>query len=322
MEPGVVCGGVDGVKMSLEEGLTRREATRLILVGGVYIASNPIGLAIQSRHDAQPSCTYTLFQVREGLVSPKDYVADKAQCLPEVRQAISDGKLAGILFQPTDHEVEDAVSHSFSSKIEDPVRVDQLVRTQMKNYVNDKSQEKNKRNIGKFIPSLVAVFGEGHPHYILFTDNLVLFPEINNDADVDSIFRHELEHLLDFNRGITLGNRRLSYAVLRGEAYSAEFMHHLLEVRATYNELRNAFYERVTKGNSSVSPRWLGHQSRYYAESWDFLKKNAKSDFEKEISKLQLAESNGIRPEIEGGTLFISCDLFGQKVRLRIVRPK
>ncbi|MEK6946379.1 MAG: hypothetical protein AABX32_02125 [Nanoarchaeota archaeon] len=301
------------------ERLTRREATRLMLVGGLYTAANPIDAAAQYSQSLSAACTPNLRQVRNGAIHPMEYLSEKERCMPEIIAAKRSGELGGILYEPTDQEVEAVLRQSISKKIQDPDRIAQLVRANMESYLTDKSKE---RIIAKITPSVKAVFGEGHPHYIIITGNLTGFEGIVNDEDVHSVLRHELEHITDYYHGIRFGDMRLSFSTLMGKPVSADFMHHLLEVRATYKELKSAFYQKINQGKSLVSPRWLGHQSRYYTESWNYLKQNAQSDVEREISKLQLDEVKGIMPEMSNGALYLTFNLFGKKERLRIISAK
>lgn len=291
------------------------ELSRRNFLYSTIIASGQILLGVNPNHlSAQYACTSTLAQVRAGIVSPQDYLNERIMCLPEVVESKNSGMLKGFIYQPSDEYLDTLLRGLFFGRVGDGQELQYLVQSIINSYKTIRGKE-----LGAIIPGIIGVFGQGIPIYVAFEKELISSTEINNDADVRSVIRHELQHVKDWYKCITLGEVHLSYDTISSTTFRINFLEQLMEVRGIYIELEDIFRESVKTGRVSVSPQWFGGQASNYAEHYQFIKNEPITDLERRVSQLQIEESKGITPEIRKNQIIIEFNLFGKRDSAEIV---
>jgi hypothetical protein len=243
-----------------------------------------------------------------GLVSPHDYLNDISGCMSEVKDAQKSGMLKGIMYEPTNNELELILNELLSGIAEDKQELKSLIQSSIESY-----HDSDGGDAAVIIPGIVGVFGQKIPILLAFNETLFSSPSINNDADVISIIKHELRHVEDWYDGITLDNIHLSYDDLSQGTLTIDFLSNLMELRGIYAELEAAFKETVETGKFSISPQWFGSQAVNYSQHWKFLEDYHATDLEKEVREKQFEQFNGIVPKIGTDKISLKFNLFGGK---------
>lgn len=247
-------------------------------------------------------------QVRMGIIKPQEYL-QMQNCLPEVAKAEKIGLLKGLLYQPSDQELETILRELFLPRSDDEQSLQSLVTSSMDSYKGATGED-----VAVMVPGIIGIFGQKVPVYIVFTEELFASASVRNDADVKSILvKHELQHVKDFYHGITLGNIHLSYDTISPKTLRIEFLRELMELRATYAELEAVFKERAGTGNASVSPEWFASVASNYSNFFTYIKENAATDLEMQVGHFQLQEFRGITPKATNGDILLKFDLFGKQ---------
>lgn len=250
----------------------------------------------------------SLDQVKKDIIKPQDYLNAQYKCLPEVIKAEESGLLKGIIYQPSDRELEAILRELFSSRANDEQALQYFVRSSIDSYKSPKG------HVGVIVPGIIGVFGEKLPIYIGVTETLFSSPAIENDADVRSIIKHEEKHAEDWYKGITLGDIHLDYDTISPETFSLKFLEQLMELRAVYGELEDAFREKVQTGKAYISPAWFASEASNYMQHFNYVKNSAKTDLEKKVRDFQLKDFAGITPEIATNDRFLlRFNLFGKQ---------
>ncbi len=291
----------------------------LFTIGTLSVLSLAIACGGEAKPTAAPQlnpvqyalseCKTRLYQVESGIVSPNAHMRDLEQCLPEAVAAKNSGMLKGFVYQPSDKELETLLTELFSDRAGNEQELQFLVQSSIDSYKTLRGKE-----AGTIIPTIIGAFGQRIPSYVVFTNELYSSASINNDADARSIAKHELRHVKDWYDGIILGDVRLSFDTISPKTVRIDFLQHLMELRAVYDELKDAYRERVEIGRVSVSPQWFGSQAANYSAHWDFLKNYPATDLEEKARELQFRQFEGIKPETNsGGKILIRFNLFGKQ---------
>ena len=245
-----------------------------------------------------------LEDVRKGIISPNLYLQELLAVSKEAIEARDRGILKGFFFEPSSEELEEFLRNSLSVKIKDKQELEDSIAFHIKN---------NKFSYGDTASVIIYQphFGKEIPGYVMFSRN---FLRSERDADVLSIIRHELKHLVDYSQGIKLGDIVLNYE--NAKDINKSLLSDVHECRAYFTELEAAFKELADTGKLSISPDRFYHcasklhQYRINLASTSFenLRNNLetkeyyteiinKTDLEKKISHLQLEKTEGIATE-------------------------
>lgn len=277
------------------------------LAGAVYW-STISGETEQSSQVQTAKSVLTLDGVRSGKVLPQDYLNYMFEIMPEAKEARKSGILKGIFYNPTDKKVEELVKESISSL---PIADQQeTLRFFSEGY---KMQDK----IAVVVPN---VLGRRIPLYVIFSNGLLSERAVQNDADVKSIARHELQHVRDQYFGIGLAELSLTDETTRNKI-RPEFLHQLQELRAVYRELNEVFRERLETGAFLVSKDFFCAKAFEYAEHWKFLE-NPITELEKRVRELQFDEFKGVIPEKRQDEVSLMFNLFGTTAKADFTKNK
>ena len=306
---------------------TRIYALPLVFAGAITLfsyanPSNAAAAAAETRHfkpvaveqrNSNLECTLRFKNVASGKVLPQDYLDERFRCMPEVQRAYKSGMLKGFLYKPSNEQLEDVLRDLLSSRLKNKEELKYFIESFIDFYNNRMAESSVPEAIT--IPGFSNLLGQRIPQYISFEDDIDMFtpPAYNNDADVSDLIRHELKHVKDAYNGITLGNIHLTKDMLSSKELGAEFLKHLLELRAEYNTLSGIFEEIVKKGKHSVSKEHLFAKAVNYAGHRHYIKNKANTDLEQKVRDLQLKESKGLIPKIMENKGIIYFDLFGAK---------
>lgn len=279
-------------------------------------SSTPLSQPTEAR-EVQVRCdSMSLDQVKMGVIKPQDYLNTQYNCLPDVIKAEKSGLLKGIIYQPSDRELEAILRELLSTRTNDEQELQYLVRSSIDSYKSPKG------HVGIIIPGIIGFFGQELPIYIGFTETLFSSPAVKNDADVRSIIKHEVKHAEDWHNGIELGNIHLNYNTISPETFSLKFLEQLMELRAVYGELEDLFREKVETGKTSISPEWFASQANNYTQHFNYIKNSTTTELEKKVRDLQLKEFVGITPETASDYLLLRFNLFGKQNAARFTTNK
>ncbi|MBN2042588.1 MAG: hypothetical protein JW754_02170 [Candidatus Aenigmarchaeota archaeon] len=252
---------------------------------------------------------HTMEDVRSGMISPEKYLEEKENSLPGAAKAKQDGPLRGIVYEPTEQELAEMMTEIYTKK----GLSDQQVKSMTGYEVGQYGEIKMRNPICIMRPGAVPSFGTRTPVYLCVTENLFSDDMVSGDGDADSILGiHEMKHAMDWYFGIMLGMTHLSHDSVKPGRLKLEFFNNLAELRAVYDELEDAFRNRVFYGKNSISENWLKSQGQNYNRHWTHIDQNAETDLEKRVRKLQFGESRAIRPEKHGDMFAIRFNLFGR----------
>ena len=233
--------------------LPRRKLLHLAPLGLAQLVVNPKDLL------AQYICPSNLSQIKDHKELHEDYLIRAVRCLPEFTAAKDSGMLKGFLYDPSDKKLEISLEELFSQIARDGGELKVLVQRGIANY-----KGRHPDTAAMLSAGIVSLFGHNVASYIIFTQRLFSHSSVKNDADVISLFKHDLKHVEDYYKGITLGNMHLSSNQILADELRVDFYKNLMELRAEYTELRNAFKERVDFGRTSISPKWFGFKMGNY----------------------------------------------------------
>jgi len=261
-----------------------------------------------------PECRLTLKQVQSGSVAPEVYVKERETCSPAVVRARQSGVLKGLVYDPSDRDLEELLrDYFFEHASEEEIRnaseedVRAIVQAGMQSYQNVKALKR----AGTVLPTSIRVFGQGYPHYIVFTEWLVSSLGIQNESDVDDIIGHELVHVYDWSKGITLGNVRLARETITLDTFRLDFLVLVMELRAEYRSLSNFYAETLQRGDFSVSKKFFGVVANDYAERFQQLQTYGATEMENNARIALIDEVKGVLPEIRGNQLLMHFNLYG-----------
>lgn len=260
-------------------------------------ANNNVG-----HQEGTPRCVYNITQVKSGHVPPQDYLRDREKCSFYALEAKREGVLSGFVYDPSDSQLESMMRISISKAFSDH-ELDNLVRREVHHYNLIRNYGGRDELTGlvivgalaTFFPQRIEVFGKPLPRYLIFTRHFFNNTTVNNDADVDSTIAHELQHVSDFYTGAFLRNYINSYDG-SSTHFREQFLGELLELRATYRQLKDVVTEMITSGHYLVSENTLGTIAGDYYSHRTFIESFPQSDFEREISRKQLGEFSDIIP--------------------------
>ncbi|MBI3035251.1 hypothetical protein HYY71_02925 [Candidatus Woesearchaeota archaeon] len=290
--------------------LTRREALR-------YVAVAPFAYSIPAYAQGlgsivvpfKPSaCTTSFEQVRAGAVSPQDYLKEREECIPELVVAKNSGQLKGLLFEPTDQELQILLKRELKLIARNDAHLQELVNAAVENY-NDGHPDV----VGRVAPGLLGVVGRNVPMYIVFKHQILLPDSLySTEADLKTSFAHEVQHVEDFYRGIRLGDLHLKYPGIVPPRMSVKFFEQLGELRATHRELEDVLTYIVRARTIPIGNRLVGAQFLRYIQHWNYVKSEPSTSLEKKTSKLQLDEFADMVPEKKDGLIIINFKLDGK----------
>jgi len=254
----------------------------------------------------ETACKLSINDVKNGKISPQYYIDELFECLPDVQQARKKGMLAGFIYNPTNEEIE-AMIGQFLSPDE---RTDDI-----EPFINE-IVKSSKGDIHAYLfPGFMYLFGAKKPVYVGFRDSIFYSESgtgIANDADVESIVKHEIQHVDDIYHGINLGGVELSYETISPDTFRADFFENLLELRAEYKQLSEFFKDvSAEKRKSMISAYRFGNTAGHYNAHWQFLAGYPATEMEERVRNAQFQEFSGILPEDEGNSFFLNVDLFG-----------
>lgn len=290
----------------------RRECLELIVKSAEVLALSPLIYPVECE-----SNDITLEQVKIGKVLPQNYFQNKTKNLPQVLEYKRSGMLRDVIYEPIESQIQDILENLFLNKAFDKKQFIDLVRDGMNNYRNARDK---KSNLAYIIPIILFTFGQKIPMYIIIKRELFNSKLINNDADVKSAMKHELNHVEDWYNGIRIRDLYIAYYSISPETFRIEFLENLMELRSEYIELEEIFKETVETGKSSVSINWFYSRAANYLKHWNFISKNPTTDLEKRTRDLQLKEFDGIIPEESNNDILIKFNLFGEKNIAKIKR--
>lgn len=259
------------------------------------------------------ACTKSLQQVRSGIVEPRAYIREMELCLPEAAHAKSSGTLKGVIYEPSDQELETLLKQLFFEAGANEQEVPVLTQASLNGY---KTIREATQPHGMLIPNLAGFFGMEIPSYVVFTERMLQLPQIKSDSDVRIQFIHELQHIEDWYNGVTMGDIYLDAETAMGKL-GDDFLQGIFELRAHYRALESILTEFHEKGSTSISPQLFYAESRNYHQYWDFLQNYRATGLEIEVRARQLRQSSGIVPERNNaGLVLIHSTLFGEKITL------
>jgi len=310
--------------LTKEEKEQIRKTRRNIIIGGIAIAS-VIGTRIvnyflnkQSRFQTNSNTQYslTLEQVRFGKVSLESYLDERFRLMPDVQAAVKSGMLKGFLYKVPKPQLELILTQMFEHIIPNKEDIKLEVRTGLEAYYKPWLKEE----FAKIVPGSLHLFGKKVPLYVGFGDSIIYSSVLTTDADITGAIKHELEHIKDWYGGINVGGIYLSFDTTSPKTFGLEFLGNLLELRAHYKELEEAYKELTTTNKMSVSDKYFGDRAIGYLKHWNYIKNNVTTDLERRVSASQLNDLKGIFPSKIGKDIYLSFNLFGEKEEIR-VRP-
>ncbi len=295
--------------MSLVSILTRRYSRResFGLIAGLLLLAR---CGSDTRRNNYDRCSLSLYQVQAGQVSPQDYLDERFRCLPEVVEARKAGMLKGFVYNPSDRELEDIAKELCFAHQTCTQQELQYATQSAKDGYKERSKIGSAATISEF-----TLFGQKVPLYVVFAPHFLYSSDaVNNDADVRSTIIHELKHVKDFYKGISLDDIHLSSSTISPKTFNVDFLVNLWELRGEYEELKDMFRERVEKGSVSVSSSRILFNAIDYSNYWRLLESYPANELEDRVRKLQFKEFSGIVPERIGeDEILIRFNLFGRE---------
>ena len=202
-----------------------------------------------------------LNSVRTGEITPKAYLEARANLIPEIVEARKTEKLAGLLYEPSEEELGRLAANLLSSRIGNS----ELLKTTIQNSLDSVVEAEKERNgLATCFPTATNMFGQKCPIYIVFNRNLFNSPNVKNDADVDSTFKHELVHVKDYYEGIGWDTMPKNIAIASNGRFkfpinsvSRKFFESISELRAHYLEIEEALREKALTKRFSISQEYF-----------------------------------------------------------------
>jgi len=244
-------------------------------------------------------CRTTYEQVQLNKATPQEFFSDA------YKDCKDKAAVKGYLFDPSDEELEARLKECLPGDLAD------LIPRAKESY--------KEGGMATIIPAVLPVFGMKGPVYVVvkknFLDELVIGP------DAESAILHENQHGTDWHNGIEIGGVYLS-AHTPIKDIRPSFIQDLMEFRADYAQLEDAFRKSVKAGQLPISAACFSSMAQCYYEHWLVMEYFPASEVEAKVIKAQFEEFKGIRPEGEPGGLMLYFDLFGKKDKAHFTRKK
>jgi hypothetical protein len=244
----------------------------------------------------------------------KEYAAAKAECDSGSQAASAAGKLLGILYDPSEAELKSEMARKYGALGYSPdlisdltdVTLDALARTEGLALAEISSTD-------------LRYYGKGIPVFIILKEPAFTSPVLVNEYDAKSILVHELQHVKDWHDGMRAGSLFVGPSAYGNGSAGGEWLVQLMELRAVYGELSEAYRPMALSDTLRISYEWFASRASSYRLHWNRVDSLARTGFEKAINAAQKSEFQGIVPESIGDKLLLHFDLLGKKLTANFV---
>ena len=299
-------------------GFLRQLSTLVALPLEIDLASSVVEAAPFQLAYAPPkiSCGIGLSAVRSGRSTPEAYLDDKTRCVPEIVSEMASGRLKGLIFAPSDAEIERIARTQLSPHVNSPRALNSLVTSvinEYSSYLKQPDPVLGTHPLANVFPLQIGLIGGGLAAYIIILPEFFRSKYLIADGDGISILRHELKHVKDLFQGIQLGNDKISINEVSNGNISPKFLRYIVELRGYYTELYNWFESKVKLKQVPTSTDFLGQVVGAYSRMREYVQNEPKTPFERRIGQTQLKETSGVSTKRNGNVISLNCDLFRVK---------
>lgn len=232
----------------------------------------------------------TLEDVRNGSKEPRDYVKQLEKKLAKDRAG-----LERILYEPSEEEMRILLRENLMQSAVSQEDLEGLLRNEMEYFRFSVASEDNAAFI---IPSHPRTLGK--KRFIVVRKNPLVGKKTSStvtEGDLGNKIRHELKHVEDYEKGITVNGVDLFKAV-QEKSITKQFFIAIIEARAYHKQLEEIL-ESITKGDNITFSRVnLGTALVHYFRNI-FLVMNPSTSYERELGRDALAPCRSIKPSFK-----------------------
>lgn len=253
--------------------------------------------SIQSIFDGGSRDKSTIDRVKEGTMTPQEYVDRRINNLQIVLNAKERGELREILVNPSQSTLEETLIDAYSNIGFDSRKYILPIADELLSYGLATTY-----GTGTILPSSQEFIGKRIPFKIALSPSL--FESAGNDHDVESAVKHHLSYASDFYYDLIFGSITLRQ-LIDSSSVNPSLVGSLIELRAAFLELKDVGNDIIRNGSPSLSPGYLDAVAKGYARKWFYLASGVsdrnsgspKNQVERKLSDYQLAEFGAIRPD-------------------------
>jgi hypothetical protein len=244
----------------------------------------------------------------------REYAAARTECDSGAQEAMATGKLLGILYDPGEAELKSEMGGKYralgysADLISDltDVTLDALARTEGLALAEISSTD-------------LRYYGMGIPVFIILKEPAFTSPVLVNEYDARSILIHESQHAKDWHDGMRAGSLFAGASAYGNGSAGGEWLVQLMELRAVYRELAEAYEPMALSDTLRISYAWFASRASSYRLHWNRVDSLARTGFERAINAAQKSDFQGIVPESIGDRLLLHFDLLGKKLTANFV---
>lgn len=229
-----------------------------------------------------------------------EYLESILNSIPRGRSAEKEGIIKGIIYDVTPKGIEE--------------KVDEIIkdRPQLKEFREEiingekKYELENQGYVARVFPVYLKLYSKKIPLYISIHTNIFSDGVINSEGDMRSVLVHETKHAIDIYHGIFLDSNN-DEAKQKGGLESEELFEQLLELRATYTQIKE-FYNKDKTENPDITADFKQETVIRYANAYQKLLELFPSlnPAEKQAIRTQLQNFEDIKPvKEESGEVYM-----------------
>jgi hypothetical protein len=256
---------------------------------------------------AQSACGLAYAAIGADTSVARAYIQERTQCLDGAQSASRSGNLLRVLFDPGRDVLTAELNSAYAKLNFTTPDIAALTASTVSNLGNGDNFA-----LAEIAPTLMEYFGCAVPVFIIVNRSIVQSSYIHNDADIESLFNHELQHVADWHDGITLPDAKIDDAAFKAGTASAKWIVQLMEMRADYRVLSVIYKDQAERDSIRSSYEWFSSQAPNYLDHWNGIATVAQSGLEKAAFSNQRTEFKGIMPEVSGDSLLMHFNLYGK----------